>query len=268
MAEREPISKKIRFEIFKRDSFTCQYCGKKAPDVVLEIDHIKPVASGGDNSLLNLVTSCYDCNHGKGARELSDDSVITKQRDQLDTLQERREQIDMMIEWQQGLSDIDQYRLDKVLEIIGQWLGPGLELSVSITESIRRLIKKYSFQSVIEAIEIGRNQYLEYLNSTGYPSPQSLSLLLTKLPGICKAQKMYKDNPDLMDLYHARNLVCKRFSVPGDWRSAKVYEIIKEAYDSGEKPFNLLEWSKNASSLGNFENELRKVINRNNNNGK
>ena len=30
--EREPISKKLRFEVFKRDSFTCQYCGSKAPD--------------------------------------------------------------------------------------------------------------------------------------------------------------------------------------------------------------------------------------------
>ena len=47
MAKRKPISKKLRFEVFKRDSFTCQYCGKSAPDVVLHIDHIKPVKEGG-----------------------------------------------------------------------------------------------------------------------------------------------------------------------------------------------------------------------------
>jgi len=34
------ISKRDRFEVFKRDKFTCQYCGKAAPDVVLHIDHI------------------------------------------------------------------------------------------------------------------------------------------------------------------------------------------------------------------------------------
>lgn len=62
MGARKPISKKIRFEVFKRDKFTCQYCGRSAPDVILEIDHLNPVINGGDNDILNLVTSCRDCN--------------------------------------------------------------------------------------------------------------------------------------------------------------------------------------------------------------
>ena len=80
MAEtkRKTISKKIRFEVFKRDSFTCQYCGRMAPDVVLEIDHINPIANGGDNEIMNLVTSCYDCNRGKGKRKLSENDEIKK----------------------------------------------------------------------------------------------------------------------------------------------------------------------------------------------
>lgn len=49
MAQRTSIKKKIRFEVFKRDKFTCQYCGRKAPDIVLEVDHIHPVAEGGAN---------------------------------------------------------------------------------------------------------------------------------------------------------------------------------------------------------------------------
>ncbi len=55
MAKRKAISKKVRFEVFKRDSFTCQYCGAKAPDVVLNCDHIEPVSKGGTNKLLNLI---------------------------------------------------------------------------------------------------------------------------------------------------------------------------------------------------------------------
>ena len=51
MGDRKDISKKTRFEIFKRDSFTCQYCGRKAPDVLLVIDHIEPVSKGGTNDL-------------------------------------------------------------------------------------------------------------------------------------------------------------------------------------------------------------------------
>lgn len=56
--KRRSLSKKKRFEVFKRDSFTCQYCGAKAPDVVLQCDHIKPVSKGGTDDILNLITSC------------------------------------------------------------------------------------------------------------------------------------------------------------------------------------------------------------------
>ena len=67
---REPISKKERFDIFNRDGFMCVYCGQSKPDVVLHVDHIKPVAKGGTNDRSNLVTACSACNGGKGATEL------------------------------------------------------------------------------------------------------------------------------------------------------------------------------------------------------
>lgn len=62
---REPISARVRFEIFERDGFTCQYCGAKAPDVELHVDHIVPVSKGGTNDPGNLVTACARCNLGK-----------------------------------------------------------------------------------------------------------------------------------------------------------------------------------------------------------
>lgn len=72
MSKRAPLSKSLRFEIFRRDGFTCRYCGRRPPEVVLEIDHVVPVAEGGTNEHLNLVTSCVDCNRGKAAKVLSD----------------------------------------------------------------------------------------------------------------------------------------------------------------------------------------------------
>lgn len=62
---REPISKKERFEVFKRDKFTCQYCGQKSPDVTLQLDHIRPVSKGGKNLHDNLRAACSACNAGK-----------------------------------------------------------------------------------------------------------------------------------------------------------------------------------------------------------
>ncbi len=65
------IPASMRFEVFRRDDFTCVYCGRKAPDVVLHADHIVPWSAAGPTSLENLVAACSDCNLGKGARPLS-----------------------------------------------------------------------------------------------------------------------------------------------------------------------------------------------------
>lgn len=59
------MSLRLRFEILKRDAFTCQYCGAKAPRVSLQVDHVVPVARGGASEPDNLVAACIDCNAGK-----------------------------------------------------------------------------------------------------------------------------------------------------------------------------------------------------------
>lgn len=66
MSNRKPISKRQRWQILERDGHRCRYCGRDADEVKLEIDHLKPVAGGGCNCQSNLVTTCYDCNRGKG----------------------------------------------------------------------------------------------------------------------------------------------------------------------------------------------------------
>lgn len=64
-SSRKPISKRLRYEILRRDNHTCRYCGASAPNVALVVDHVLPVALGGDNSPGNLVAACRDCNAGK-----------------------------------------------------------------------------------------------------------------------------------------------------------------------------------------------------------
>ncbi|MEK6936278.1 MAG: HNH endonuclease [Nanoarchaeota archaeon] len=65
-----PVPQKIRFEILKRDNFTCQYCGKKSPEVELEVDHIEPYSKTKNNNPENLISSCKDCNRGKRTKEV------------------------------------------------------------------------------------------------------------------------------------------------------------------------------------------------------
>lgn len=59
------VTKRVRFEVLRRDNHTCQYCGEKAPNVILHIDHVMPKVLGGDDTPGNLVTACRDCNAGK-----------------------------------------------------------------------------------------------------------------------------------------------------------------------------------------------------------
>jgi hypothetical protein len=62
----------LRFDVFTRDGFRCRYCGRgPAQGCYLEADHVVPRSAGGTDTLANLVTACWDCNHGKSAKTLT-----------------------------------------------------------------------------------------------------------------------------------------------------------------------------------------------------
>ena len=171
MAERKSIPKKVRFEVLKRDKFTCQYCGRQAPDVVLNIDHITPVSKGGTNDITNLITSCWDCNSGKSNRELSDDTTIKKQKAQLDLLQERREQLEMMRDWQMQLTDETLSGATIVSDIMEKMTGHTL--TKAGIKSLNKIIGQFGIATVCDA---ARTAFLKY-------DPPSVAL--EKIGGIC-----------------------------------------------------------------------------------
>lgn len=61
------VSKRLRYEVMRRDNHACRYCGSAAPDVRLTIDHVTPSTLGGSDIASNLVTACVDCNAGKSS---------------------------------------------------------------------------------------------------------------------------------------------------------------------------------------------------------
>lgn len=157
MAKRKSISKSTRFEVFKRDGFKCQYCGRSAPEIMLEIDHIVPVSKGGGNDLLNLITSCKDCNRGKSNRELSDTAIIDKQKAQLDEMNAIREQTEMMIAWKQELLTIENTQIDAIEACMTELANRSLTETGRM--KIRTLIKRFGFSEVYEATEISYGKY-------------------------------------------------------------------------------------------------------------
>ena len=151
------VSRKLRFEVFKRDSFTCQYCGRTAPEVLLEADHIEPLAKGGKDTILNLITACKDCNGGKSDTPLSEQSVLAKQKRQLAELQERKEQLEMMFEWQKSLMNLDDQAVDLGVKLFEE-LVPGQSLTQHGRKTLTRLIKKFGLSEVMEAMRIMASQ--------------------------------------------------------------------------------------------------------------
>ena len=71
MVSRPRVRVKLtRREVFRRDNFTCQYCGKRSDN--LTIDHILPRHMGGKHVWTNVVTACASCNHHKGGRTIEE----------------------------------------------------------------------------------------------------------------------------------------------------------------------------------------------------
>lgn len=148
--KRKAISKKTRFEVFKRDGFTCQYCGSHPPAVILHVDHIDPVANGGSNDQDNLVTSCESCNQGKSDRLLSD--IPQSLQDKAALIVEREEQIKG---YQRVMNDRRQRIEDECMEVVDVYerFNEGYTLNDASLVTVRRFIEKLGMHEVVGAME-------------------------------------------------------------------------------------------------------------------
>lgn len=220
---RKPITKKLRFEVFKRDAFTCQYCGRMAPDVILEVDHINPVSNGGDNDIMNLITSCKDCNRGKGKRKLSSCDEIKIQQQQLKELSQKREQLKMLIEWRKELSKLDDMQIDAVESIFSD------KASVSLTETGRKnignFIKKYGFENVCESVEIYISQYFN-------PESKEFSREFGFIGRICYNREMQSKDPSIYWSNKIAYYCNKKFPYVEKW---KARNLVKGKIKSDEE---------------------------------
>jgi len=149
--KRIPLSKKQRFDVFKRDLFVCQYCGQKPPAVLLEVDHVVPVVDGGSNEQHNLLTACFDCNRGKAAGSLVGSPIDVAARREL--LAERKAQAvayDALLA--QHRADQEQF----VDEIVGIYDAAfeGWTLPDRTRASIRQFLQSLPTQVVMDAMEL------------------------------------------------------------------------------------------------------------------
>ena len=157
--KRAAISKKLRFQVFKRDGFVCAYCGAHPPESTMEIDHVIPVADGGDNRIVNLITACYACNRGKGGEPLSviPPSVVETAA----LLAEREAQIRAYYAVLQEVKD----RRDKEAWAIAEVMIERFDLDGirhDHLNAIHQFLSRLGYFEVLEAMEIAtRRQWIE-----------------------------------------------------------------------------------------------------------
>lgn len=160
------LSVRTRFEVFKRDRFTCGYCGQTPPNVLLQVDHIMPVAAGGSDDLVNLVTSCRDCNLGKSDRLLEEGTAPAWRPAATEEMQERLEQAKAYMEAASALSEFHEQLVARAMATWAKlWYAPVIERddgsyyefprSGRFPErpSVKRFLRDLTFDDVINAME-------------------------------------------------------------------------------------------------------------------
>lgn len=250
------VSKKLRFEVFKRDSFTCQYCGRSAPDVVLQCDHIEPVSKGGTDDILNLITSCFDCNSGKRARALDDHTVLAKRKAQLDDLQERREQIEMMVDWHKGLIDLKDEQAEGLAEVWYRLAEPYRITEGGMTD-LKDWARKFDFGLLCRAMEAAINQYMKR-DAEDKPTSESVNYAFRMIPKIAAVMKQEEagEAPYLRDCLYIRGIVRNRI---GCYNEHVAMELLTNAAKRGAEVERLKQWAKDARNWTEWRNEMERL---------
>lgn len=149
--KRKAISTRRRFEILKRDRFTCQYCSRKPPKVALEIDHIIPVSKGGSNESTNLITACFECNRGKSNIDLTvvPESLSIRLEQKSIALKQHKQLQKLLIEEKKHMESM----IDMVDEIYSRSTNLKYVFSDSFRVSVKKFIQELGVEEVIEAME-------------------------------------------------------------------------------------------------------------------
>lgn len=165
MSKRTPVSKRTRFSIFKRDFFTCQYCGNKPPSVVLEVDHVLPVAEGGTNATHNLITACFDCNRGKGAGLLS--TVPGGVAKQAELAAEKLAQVKAFDRLIKSQRKIEESKIDEVEQAF-QLHFPEHSFTPKFRQSVRVFIQRIPTHQVVDAMHLACGRISNVHDATKY----------------------------------------------------------------------------------------------------
>lgn len=150
-------SKKVRFVVFERDNFTCQYCGRIPPNVVLELDHIYPKSKGGKDEIENLLTSCFDCNRGK--RDLVLGSIPKQVSKNITDIKEKQEQMEAFYKYQQKINKSVNKKINKLAKVWASVFENKFSLNARGRATVKFFLKYLSEDEIEESMYIASGKF-------------------------------------------------------------------------------------------------------------
>lgn len=150
------ISKRTRFEVFKRDGFRCTYCGATPTDGPLHVDHVEPKAGGGLDEIDNLTTACGNCNLGKS------DVPLEQRRPQREATEEQKEHAEQIREYLAVQREIRKAQDMVVAAVEDHWRQELGATPRILGGNLRGALKDFTVEELMEAIDIAASRFGPY----------------------------------------------------------------------------------------------------------
>ena len=154
---------------------------------------------GGANDIFNYVTACEDCNQGKGRRRLSDDSVLSKQSEELIKIAEKREQIEMMGQWKRVLISEKDTEIQEFERFVSVVFQEPASLSPHGKRQAKIWIKKYGLEAVFDTAITAFDKF-----------PDNFEKAITYIPKILSVESGNLSE-DQKRLFYIRGIARNRF---------------------------------------------------------
>lgn len=179
-----------------------------------------------------------------------------KSRNQLEELSERREQLEMMMLWHEGLQDIKNQLIEN---ISNYWesLAKGWSINDNGLKKIKKLSREYSYEEITTAMDIAADQYLKF-NNEGDCTSESWNIAFNKISGICRTRRLTKDKPEMKELFYIRGILKNK--IRGYFDSPLALSLLKNAYDNGTSLEDLRRIALESKYWDDFEESLNNML--------
>jgi uncharacterized protein (UPF0305 family) len=162
----------------------------------------------------------------------------------------------MMMEWHQGLKDLDEETIKKLTDY---WenLAKGYTINENGVSKIKKLIKKFDFDEILRAMDVAATQYLEWDGEV--VSSESWELAFSKIGAIISVERKSEENPDLKDFYYIRGILKNRLNY---YNPKLTIEWLEAARSWGAKIEELKEIAGTTKNWTTFSTDIDNIIDR------